>query len=83
MVKAQSATAHVGNVSNEVVKTVAEAEDVDPLKLTPSLYEVIDLDALENLFANDQAVGKVVFNYNRCEVSVFSDGYVSVKYHGT
>ncbi|MFC4451874.1 HalOD1 output domain-containing protein [Halorussus aquaticus] len=83
MVQTQIATAHVGNVCNEVVKKVAEVEDVDPLELTPPLSEVIDSDALESLFANNLAVGKVVFNYNSCEVSVFSDGYVSVKSHGT
>lgn len=83
MVQAQTATATVDNVSNEVVKRVAEAEDVDPLELTPPLYEVIDPDALESLFANDRVLGKVIFNYVGYEVSVFSDGYVSVKSHGT
>ena len=83
MVQEQTATATVDNVSNEVVKRVAEAEDVDPLELTPPLYEVIDPDALESLFANDRVLGKVIFNYVGYEVSVFSDGYVSVKSHGT
>lgn len=83
MVKALPATAHVENVCVEVVEKVAEGEDVDPLELTPPLYEVIDPDALENLFANGQALGKVIFNYNGYEVSVFPDGYVSVKPYGT
>lgn len=83
MVQAQTATAYVDNISYKVVEKLAEVEDVDPLKLTPPLYEVIDLDALENLFANGQALGKVIFNYNGYEVSVSSDGYVSVKSHGT
>ena len=83
MVQTQTATASVDNIINEVIKTVAEVEDVDPLKLTPPLYEVIDPDALESLFANDRTHGKVIFSYNGCEVSVFSDGYISVKSHST
>lgn len=83
MVKAQTATATVDTVINEVVETVAKAEDVDPLELTPPLYEVIDPDALESLFANNRVLGKVIFNYAGYEVSVFSDGDVSVKSHGT
>lgn len=66
-------------VSQSVVKAIAEAKDVKPRKLTPPLCEVIDPDALEKLFAHKSATGKVVFNYNSCEVSVFSDGYISVE----
>ena len=83
MVQTQTATASVDNVICEVVTTVAEVEDVDPLELTPPLYEVIDPDALESLFANDRTLGKVIFNYNGYEVSVFSDGYIMVKSHST
>jgi len=81
MVQAQTTTAYADNVVFEVVEKVAEVEDVDPLELTPPLYEVINPEALESLFANGQALGKVIFNYNGHEVSVFSDGYVSVKSH--
>lgn len=71
------------SICQAVVETLAEAEETNPTELIPTLYEVIDPDALESLFANDQALGKVIFNYNGYEVSVFSDGYVSVKSHGT
>ena len=83
MVHSQTATAHADSVSNKIVKKVAEVEDVDPLELTPPLYEVINPDALESLFANNRVLGKVVFNYKGHEVSVFPDGYVSVKSNGT
>jgi len=83
MVQTQTATVPVDNVTNEVIKTVAEIKDVDPLEVTPPLYEVIDPDALESLFANDRTLGKVIFNYSDCEVSVFSDGYISVKSQST
>jgi hypothetical protein len=83
MVHEKPSTAQVDNVCCQVIEKVAEVEDVDPLELTPSLHEVIDTDALDSLFANGQTLGKVIFNYNGYEVSVFSDGYVSIRSHGT
>lgn len=71
------------SICQEIVELIAEAEETDPTELIPPLYEVIDPDALESLFVNSQALGKTVFNYNDYEVSVFSDGYVSIKSHGT
>ncbi|MFP9193047.1 HalOD1 output domain-containing protein [Natronosalvus vescus] len=83
MVQAQTATAHVDNVSNEVVKMVAEVEDVNPLELTPPLYEVIDPDALDQIFASMPSAGRmegqVTFSYNGYKVTVCGDGYVSVQ----
>ena len=81
MVHTETATASADNVINDVITTVAEEKDVDPLELTPPLYEVIDPDALESLFGNDRTLGKLIFNYSGCEVSVFSDGYISVRSH--
>lgn len=68
-----------GSVCQAVVELVAEAEGLDPTELVPPLYDVVDTEALESLFADDGTVGKVVFNYTGYEVSVFSDGYVSVE----
>ncbi|THE65666.1 hypothetical protein D8Y22_05650 [Salinadaptatus halalkaliphilus] len=71
-------------VSQTVVEAVAEAEGVRPVELTPPLYDAIDPEALDRLFDDSLTVGKVIFNYNDCEISVFSDGYVAVEkqYHG-
>ncbi|RQG93288.1 hypothetical protein EA462_01295 [Natrarchaeobius halalkaliphilus] len=66
-------------VSQTVVEAIAEAEGTDPLELTPPLYEVIDPDALENLFTDGKTVGKIIFNYNNFEVCVFSDDSISVE----
>ena len=71
------------SICQDIVESLAEAEGTNPIDLNPPLYDVIDPDALGGLFTNDQTLGKVVFNYNCYEVSVFSDGYVSVKSHGT
>ncbi|WP_331235234.1 HalOD1 output domain-containing protein [Natronorarus salvus] len=69
-------------ITQAVIGSIAEAEGTDPLELTPPLYEVIDLSALESLFTDGKTLGKVVFNYNDYEVSVFSDGYISVENNG-
>lgn len=68
-------------VSQTVVEAVAEAEGVSSVDLTPPLGTVIDTEALDCLFAETPTVGKVMFNYNSCEVSVFPDGYVAVEKH--
>ena len=79
MTKIQAEVTEEGHVSQKVIEAIAEAEETDPVELTPPLYEVIDPEALTNLFTNNRTVGKIVFNYNSHEVSVFSDGYISVK----
>lgn len=67
-------------VSEQVITAVADARDVDPLDLPP-LYNVIDPDALNQLF--DQGIGgggpgRVIFTMAGCEVVVHSDTEVEV-----
>lgn len=69
-------------ISQTVVKAVAEAKEEDPIELTPPLYDVIDPDALDRLFADEDTQGTLVFTYNNCEVSVFAAGYVLIDTHG-
>ena len=69
-------------ICQTVIEAIADAEDTEPSELTPPLFEVIDPDALDTLFARNQAVGKIIFNYNSYEISVFPDGYVSIEDHG-
>lgn len=71
------------DIYQSVIETIAIVEDVAPTDLSPPLYEIVDPDALETLFTDGQTLGKVVFNYGMYEVSVFSDGYVSLKNRGT
>lgn len=71
-----------GNVNERVILAVADARDEDPLEL-PSLYSVIDPDALAKLFdhsspAGRNGPGRVVFTLAGCEVVVHSDGEVDV-----
>ena len=59
-----------------VIQTVAETTDTDPLELPP-LYETIDPDALDALIADMQA-GTISFTYTDCEITVHSDGTVTI-----
>lgn len=83
MAQAQTSTAHAENVSDNVVEKVADVAGVDPSELTPSLYDAIDPDALDQIFATtataDRTAGQVTFPYNGYEVTVYGDGYVSVE----
>lgn len=69
------------SVCMKVVKAVAAREGVDPVTLTPPLYEAINPDALSSLFESqasemDQRTGSVMFTYNGYTVTVSSDGEV-------
>ncbi|WP_162224465.1 HalOD1 output domain-containing protein [Halorussus amylolyticus] len=68
------------SVSKSIVETVAEVEGVSPTELTPPLYDVVDPDALDQLFApaSNRSDSRVVFFYNGYEVTVDGDGSVSV-----
>ena len=62
--------------SEKVIQTVAETTNTDPLELPP-LYETIDPDALDALIADMQA-GSISFTYTDCEITVRSDGTVTI-----
>lgn len=63
-----------------VIDALSAYYGVDPLNLEP-LYEVIDLDALDELFTRDADAScgmTVQFSYNGCEVEVSEDGTVEI-----
>jgi len=64
------------DLSSEVVRAVAGSEDVEPAAVEPALFEAIDGDALDRLFRS--ATGHVTFEYDGYEVTVTSDGDVSL-----
>lgn len=71
-----------GAVSEEVVTAVAAARDVDPLELPP-LYNVIDPDALNQLFDHDVSGDgnghcRVSFRMADCDVIVESNNEIDV-----
>lgn len=67
----------------EVMEAVASAKGVDVMALETTLYEVVDPDALEQLFApladgTPRAGGKLVLEIAGCEVVVEATGNVTV-----
>lgn len=75
-----------GKISERVVTAVADALDVDSLELPP-LYDVIDPDALDQLFehgfsAGKSGPGRVSFTMAGCEVVVHGDGEVDATARG-
>lgn len=83
MSKVQTTMAEETPPSQLVVETIAEADSVDPVDLDSSLYEAIDPDALDQIFAatplNGRMDGEVTFPYEGYDVTVSGDGYVSVE----
>lgn len=74
---------HKKSVSMAVVEAVAERKGIDPVALTPPLYEAIDPDALDALFAPlddelDQENASVTFPYDGCTITVYSNGHVEL-----
>ena len=65
-------------VSERVIEAVAEAEGVDPTDVTPPLYDVMDPDALDQLFESASVNKQFVFSYSGHEVAVGEEGEVLV-----
>jgi len=65
------------NVTSTVASALAAHENVDVDELSPPLYDVIDPEALEELFRN--TTGRVTFEYREYEVTVDDDYAVEVR----
>jgi len=63
-------------ITSEVVGAVARVEGVDPAAVEPTLFEAVDGEALDQLFR--ETTGHVAFEYNGYEVTVTSEGDVSL-----
>lgn len=76
------------SLSVAVVEAIAERESIDPLDLDRPLYEVVDTEALEELFPVDgegrpRSEGHVTFGYGGHRVRVSSDREVRILEPGT
>lgn len=60
--------------STEIVETIARLEDVDPVDLSPQLYQVVDPDALEAILEADSL--QITFTFDGYRVTVQSDGRI-------
>lgn len=70
-------------VSERLVSELADRKDTTPVDLSPPLYDTIDLEALDALFAapsdgNRDGVDRVEFDYDGYRVRVAGDGDVTV-----
>jgi hypothetical protein len=73
----------VEDSSYRVVEAVARRKGVDPTELETRLNDVVDPDALDRLFsdgsgAREPPTGRVEFRYCGYDVTVSSDGRVTV-----
>jgi len=80
---ARQTKSRFSHVCNTVVSDVAAVIGKEPEELHPPLYEVIDLEALEQLFHRPgetprNPTGHVVFGYLGCRITVHSTGQVHV-----
>jgi uncharacterized ParB-like nuclease family protein len=70
-------------ITESIVDAVAEAEDLDPIDIEPPLATVVDADALNTLVDSmdggpDASVGRITFSYCGYDVTVTTDGIVSL-----
>lgn len=66
-----------------VITSVAAVTKADPLELEP-LYEIVDPDALEQLFtrrgsASRAAGDRIELTYGGCDVTVYRDGHIVIR----
>ena len=69
-------------VSTSVVLAVSNALAADPTDLDTRLYDALDPDALDRLFADDARGGspcRLTFALAGCSVTVRSDGWIHVR----
>lgn len=76
-------TGSVDAPSTAVIEAIAAYHGTEPTDLDQPLYEVIDPDALDALFANAGTVDRpapdlVAFSYDGCRVQVFRDGSIDL-----
>ncbi len=63
--------------SERVIHAVADREGVSPLDISP-LFDAIDPDALDRLYAPDRAGATVEFQYAEYQVTVTDGGHVEL-----
>lgn len=69
------------SLSIRVVREIAAHDDVDPMDLSPPLFESLDPTALDALFESTPGStrsGRVTFSYDGKRISVDSDGEVEI-----
>lgn len=75
---------HSSDVVYQVITSVAEANDLDPLQLEPRLNEIVDPDALARLFSDrpngaPRQGGRISFEMAGCQVTIRGDRSVEAR----
>ena len=73
-----SPTAATDSISERVVDAVADHDGVSPLDISPPLFDAIDPDALDRLFADGRTGVTVAFSYAGYRVTVRDGGRVEL-----
>lgn len=63
--------------SEAVVRAIAQAKGIDPLEM-PTLYEILDPDALDELFKG-HTLRYIQFSYDGYDVIVESNGRITIQ----
>ncbi|MFC7157950.1 HalOD1 output domain-containing protein [Halomarina halobia] len=70
---------HETALSTAIVEAIAAEKQVDPIRLDPPLHDVVDPDALDEMFSVPNSVpGYVAFEYDGYQVEAHSDGRVTL-----
>lgn len=72
---------NTAKLSQRVILEIAAQLDVEPTEMEPSLYDVIDPEALDRLFSSkpngeERPGGQVIFEFYGYQITVRSDGDV-------
>lgn len=74
---------HHNHVSERILERIADESGRSPTDLDP-LYDVVDPDALDCLFASttsaNRSEGRVTFDYHGYTVTVHGDGRLDIEY---
>lgn len=65
--------------SHDILLAVAEKKGIDPLELTPPLYEVLDPEAIDKLLSDSSTMMDIHFEYNGFRIEVQSDFSITVR----
>jgi hypothetical protein len=68
-------TSNGGSPVEQIIETLADLENCDPIDLHPPLNDAVDVDALESLLQHWQVNGgdgSIQFRYNNYTVTVHS-----------
>lgn len=71
-------TSQFASPSEKIIERIADYEGIDATEVSPTLYEAVEPEALDNLVSSANDDVRVQFTYCGYEVTVRGDGDVTV-----